>query len=201
LPTYLFSLTRKYSLLRNCSFLLGQRSESKVGLYDAKLGEQLLGLLVVNGRVDNHIITRNPVDWSSDLVLITSLKRVDDAENLGGVAASRGGIRQDESDGLLGVDDEDGSDGEGNALGVYVGGVLVVEHVIEVGNLAYLVGNDGERHFRASNFIDILDPSLVAAEGVGRETDQLDAALGELGLELGEGTKLGGAYGCVVLRM
>lgn len=39
----------------------------------------------------------------------------------------------------------------------------------------------------------------MAAEGVGRQTDQLDAALGELGLELGKSTELGGADGSVVL--
>jgi len=39
----------------------------------------------------------------------------------------------------------------------------------------------------------------VAVYGVGRETDELDAALGELGLELGEGAELGGTDGGVVL--
>ena len=34
--------------------------------------------------------------------------------------------------------------------------------------------------------------------GVGRQTDQLDAALGELGLELCKGAELGGADGGVV---
>lgn len=39
----------------------------------------------------------------------------------------------------------------------------------------------------------------MAVDGVGRETDELDATLGELGLELGKGAELGGADGRVVL--
>lgn len=72
-------------------------------------------------------------------------------------------------------------------------------HVVQVGNLALLVGNDGESDLGAGDLVNVLDPSLVAAERVGRETDQLDAALGELGLELGESTELSGADGSVVL--
>lgn len=76
--------------------------------------------------MDNDIVTRDPVDGGGDLVLVTSLERVDNTEDLGGVAAGRGRVGEDETDGLLGVDDEDGADGESNTLGVDVGGVLVV---------------------------------------------------------------------------
>lgn len=107
--------------------LLGERSESEVGLDDAELGEEVLGLVVADGGVDNDIVTGDPVDGGGDLVLVTGLERVDDAEDLSGVAAGGGGVGEDGSDGLLGVDEEDGSDGEGNALGVDVGGILVVK--------------------------------------------------------------------------
>ncbi len=72
-------------------------------------------------------------------------------------------------------------------------------HVIGVCDLALLVTNDWEAQLAARDLIDILDPSSVGLDGVGGETDQLDATLGELGLELCEGTKLGGADGSVVL--
>lgn len=91
------------------------------------MGEQSLGLIVLDAWVDNHIVARNPVDRGSDTVLVARLKRVNDTEDLGGVTTSRGGVGQDEANGLLGVNDEDGSDGESNALGVDVGGVLVVK--------------------------------------------------------------------------
>lgn len=72
-------------------------------------------------------------------------------------------------------------------------------HVVGEGHLALLVANDGEGNLGAGNLIDVLDPALVAVDGVGGETDELDATLGELGLELSEGAELGGADGGVVL--
>ena len=77
-------------------------------------------------------LTGNPVDRGGDAVLVASLERVDNAQNLGGVTASAGRVREDGADGLLGVDDEDGADGESNALGVNVGGILVVNPSIIV---------------------------------------------------------------------
>lgn len=74
-----------------------------------------------------QVLTRNPVDRSGDAVLVASLERVDNAQNLSGVAASGGGVGEDGADGLLGVNDEDGADGESDALGVNVGGILVVD--------------------------------------------------------------------------
>lgn len=40
-------------------------------------------------------------------------------------------------------------------------------HVIQVSDLALLVGNDGEGDLAASDLVNITDPSLVAAKGVG----------------------------------
>lgn len=79
--------------------------------------------------MDNDIVTRHPVDRGGDLVLVASLEGVDDAEDLGAVAASGGGVGEDGADGLLGVDDKDGADGEGNALGIDIGSVLIVDPV------------------------------------------------------------------------
>lgn len=39
----------------------------------------------------------------------------------------------------------------------------------------------------------------MAAQGVGRQANQLNATLGELGLELGKGTELGSANGGEIL--
>lgn len=82
-------------------------------------------------------LTRNPVDRGGDAVLVTSLERVDNAQNLGGVTASAGRVREDGADGLLGVDDEDRADGESNALGVNVGGILVVDPSIIVSSSSF----------------------------------------------------------------
>ena len=134
-------------------------------------------------------------------MLVTSLERVDDAQHLGGVTASRGRVREDGADGLLRVDDEDRADGESNALGVDVGGILVVQHVVGKSNLPLLVADDWESQLTAGDLVDVLYPTAMALNSVGAQTDELDVALGELGLELREGTQLGGADWSVVLRV
>jgi hypothetical protein len=79
--------------------------------------------------VNNDIVTRNPVDGGGDAVLVASLKAVEDTEDLGTVAACAGGIREDKTNGLLGVDDEDRANGERDALLVDICGILVVDPV------------------------------------------------------------------------
>ena len=65
--------------------------------------------------------------------------------------------------------------------------------------MAVLIANDGEGELGARDLIDVLDPSSVRLDRVGRQANQLDAALGKLGLELCERTELGGANGSVIL--
>jgi hypothetical protein len=93
------------------------------------LREKGLGLLVLDAGVDNNIVTRNPIDRGGDAVLVAGLQGVDNSEDLGGVAASGGRVRHNEADGLLGVDDEYRADGERNAFGIDVGGILVVNPI------------------------------------------------------------------------
>lgn len=121
-------------------------------------------------------------------MLVAELERVDHAQDLGKVAASRGRVRERQADGLLGVNHKDRADSEGHAagvssaarwvdipLGVDVGGVLVVEHVVEGGNLAVLVANNGEIDVGGplGERVNVLDPAVVAVDVVGRETDEL----------------------------
>jgi hypothetical protein len=113
-------------LLRE-NLLLGERGESEVRLDDAELGEEGLGLLVLDGGVHDDVLTGDPVDGCGDAVLVAGLQGVDDAQDLGGVAAGGGWVGEDGADGLLGVDDEDGADGEGNTLLIDVGGILLVD--------------------------------------------------------------------------
>lgn len=72
-------------------------------------------------------------------------------------------------------------------------------HVVQVGDLPLLVADDWEGQLAAGDLVNVLDPAAVALNGVGREADQLHAALRELGLEFGEGTQLSGAHRGVVL--
>lgn len=173
--------------------LLGQRSHPQVGSDDLEVGVDLLGVLGLDGWVNNHIITWHPVNRGGDLVLVTSLQRVEDSKHLGGVAACRSRVGEDGTDGLLGVNEEDGSNGEGNALGIHVGRVLTVQHVVQQSDLSVLVTNDGEVQGGVANVVDVLDPFSVAVDGVGRQTDQLGASLCEFRFQLGESSQLGGA--------
>ena len=151
--------------------------------------------------MDNDIVAWHPVDWSSDPVLVASLKRVDDSENLSSIATSRGGVRQDCADDFLRVYDEDRSDGEGNALLIDIGSILLVQHVVQKSDLSLLVTDYGEPEISPADLIDVPDPLSVAVDGVGRQTDQLDTSSCELGLEFRECTQLGGAYGSEVFRV
>lgn len=104
-----------------------------------------------------------------------------------------------------------------HTLLVDVGGVIVVNHVVEVGDLALGVGDDGELEVGAGNLVNVLDPLLVGVDVVGtlgdnqscplrvpihdltHQTDELDTTSSELRLELGEGTELGGTDGGEVI--
>lgn len=148
--------------------------------------------------MDDDIVTVLPVGRGGDTVLVTELERVDDAEDLVKVATGGGGVGKGETDGLLGVDDEDGADGEWDTLGVDVGQVLVVQHVEEGGDLAVGIGDDGELDLDVVDLVDVLDPLMVGFEAVSGEADDLDIALIELGLEAGDDTELSGANGSEV---
>ena len=66
---------------------------------------------------------------------------VDDPQDFVKVATSGGRVRNGQTDDLLGVDDEHRSDGERNTLGVNVGSILVVQHIVQGGDLTFLIGD------------------------------------------------------------
>jgi len=185
--------------LSSRGLILRQRSESEVWLDDAHLWPDLLSLFGLDWWSDDNIITWNPVDWGGDSVLVTGLQAVNDTEDFGRVSAGGGWVGENETDGLLGVDDEYGANGESDSLRVDVGGILVVNHIVGQSDLPFFITNDWEGEVAAGDLIDILDPSSVGLNGVGGETDQLDTTLGEFWLKLCEGSELGGADWGVIL--
>lgn len=76
----------------------------EVGLHDAEVWEQGLGLLVLDRWVYNNVVTWDPVDRCSDPVLVAGLQGVEDTQDFSRVAASGGWVGEDEADRLLGVD-------------------------------------------------------------------------------------------------
>lgn len=77
----------------------------------------------------------------------------------------------------------------------------MVQHVIFQRNLSVLVSNDGECQAAAADLIDVLDPVAMAVDGVGRQSNQLDASFCELGLQFRKCAQLGRANGGEVLRV
>jgi hypothetical protein len=176
-----------------------------------------LGVLGLHGRRKDVVIAGEPVDGAGNTVLLGALESINDTENLGGVTASGGGVGHDQTDLLGGVDDEDGADGQSHTLGVDVGGILEVDHVVRIGDLALGVGDDGELELGAGDLIDILNPGVVGVGVVGAlkgnssasllamwahityQANELDTTSSELGLELGESTELSGTDGSEVI--
>ena len=108
------------------------------------MGIFLLRLLCLDAWMYDHIITGHPIDRGCDLVLISCLQRIHHTQYFGRITTGRGRVGENEANSLLGIDDKHASDGESNALLIDIGGVLVVQHVVQICNLSLLVANDWE---------------------------------------------------------
>jgi hypothetical protein len=146
---------------------------------------------------NNNIFSDSPVNWRSNTGLISGLQGIDDSQHLGSVASRRSRVGHDEPNLLLGVDDEDATDGEG---GSQVLDLLSIDHVIQPGDLTALVGNHGKRavrdgvHGGTHDLVDVAHPLLMVLKSVGREADELDVARIKFGTELGERAELSRAH-------
>jgi hypothetical protein len=110
LNTGYHSLFNRNNLNVGTSLLLREGGETQIRLHYPDVGEDLLSVLSLEAGVDNDIVTYykvrecprrksveeeltgNPVDRGGDSVLVTSLKRVDNAEDFSGVATSGSGV-------------------------------------------------------------------------------------------------------------
>ena len=91
----------------------------------------------------DNVFSRPPVDGSSNFVFITQLNRIDCSDDLVKVPSSYSGIVQFEPDLFGWINDIDTADSEGkSSFSIDVGGILVIKHVVEVGNAAVTVGDD-----------------------------------------------------------
>lgn len=122
-------------------------------------------------------------------MLIPSLQTVNHTQHLRRIPSRACWIAHDQPNRLLGVDDEDTPDRKSNPLLVHIGGVLVVKHIVEVGDLTGLVTDNGKAEAGAGDFVNVFDPTAMALNGVGGETDELSTALSEFRLEFSKGTE------------
>jgi hypothetical protein len=183
--------------------VLRLRSETKIRLDSAETREQFLCLFIVDRGMNDDIflllprlateLNRGeylPVNGGDEVVLVGQLQGVNDTEDFSRVTASTGGVVDNCANDFLGVDEEYSSDSQCHALCVDVGGILVVDHVVEVSDFARFVGNDGESQIAARDVVDILDPFLMRVQSIGTQSDKFDSSLLEFRLEFGEGAEL-----------
>lgn len=151
--------------------------------------------------MNDDLSPRSPVGRGGDLVGITELEGVDNSEDLVELSSGGGGVSENQSNRLLGVDNVDGSNGEGDTFGVDIGEILLVEHIVEGGNFSSRVSDDGKFKVDARKLVDVSDPLGVRVEFVARKPNSLHASLEELRLELGDLSQLGSADGSEIGRV
>lgn len=140
---------------------------AQVGLDHPHVTELLLRILRRDGRGNNDILADSPVNRSSDTLLVSSLEGIDHSEDFRSVAAGRGWVQHNQTNLLGRVDDKDGTDRERNALLGNGIDIALIHHVVQEGDLAVGIGNNGELDVGVGNLIDVLDPSAVGAEVIG----------------------------------
>lgn len=179
----------------------GVLGESEVRTNCLVAREEFLRLVILNTRVHNDIVARLPVGRSGNPMLVADLERVDHSDNLVKVATGGCGVRDDETNHLVRVYHEYIPHGERHTLGIHIGGVKCIKHVIQRSDLAFVVTNDGEVDASVRNIVDVLDPLLVRRQVVGREANHLDAALPEVGIPARNLAKLRRTHGGEVCGM
>ena len=115
------------------------------------------------GRHDD-IITNAPVDRGSYTFLITGLQGVDDPQDLSGVSARGGGVHHGQANLLARVDNKHGANSKRDFL---LSNAILVDHVVEEGDLALSICDNWELDLSRGDFVDVLDPLLVGIKGVG----------------------------------
>jgi len=164
----------------------------QVRLDFSHLAKPFLRVFGLHSRGHNDILSDLPVDGRCHTFPVSGLKTVNHAQNLGGVASRGSRIAHGKPDLFRWINDEHGSNGEGDSLFVDVVKILLVDHVIQERHLPIAIGNDGELQRGAGDLVDVGDPFFVTAQVVGAQTNHLHVSLLKLILQLGECSELGG---------
>ena len=115
-------------------------------------------------------------------MLIPRLQAVHNPEHLGRIPPRARRIAHDQSDHLLRIHDEHTPNRKRNPLGIHIGCILMIQHIVQIRHFPLLVADDGKLELRPADLVDVFDPPTVRLDRVGRQPDQLDAAPRELGL-------------------
>lgn len=193
--------TRQLTKRNNFILILRWSCESKIWLDCTEARKQFLCFFIVDRSMDDDIffwleIRQNiyglhlPVNRGDEIIFVSQLQRIDDAEDFSRVATGTGGVVDDCANGFLWVDEEYGTNSQCHTLRVDVGSILIIDHVVQIGNFARLVGNDGETQVSAGDFIDILNPFLMRIESICTQPNKFDTSFLELWFEFSKCTEL-----------
>jgi hypothetical protein len=132
------------------------------------LSKLLLRILRAHTRRHNNILAHIPVDRRRNALLVRQLQAVNHPQHLARIAPRRRRVRHGEPDLLRRVDDEHRADSECDAavLGEVVE-VVLRDHVVQEGDVAVGVGDDGELDGGVGGFVDVADPAVVGGKVVG----------------------------------
>src|SRR6516162_8283244 len=124
--------------------LFGLGDDADVGLGGAPGAEDLAGFVVADRAGDDDVLAGLPVDRGGDAVGGGELEGVDDPQHLVEVAAGGHRVDQDQLDLLVRADDEHVADGlvVGGGAGLGVAGGGGRQHVIQLGDVEVIVGDD-----------------------------------------------------------
>ena len=133
---------------------------TEVWLDGLEVSEQLLGLLVVDGRSNDDILSLRPVGRSGDSLVVGELEGVEHSDDLIKVPSTRSRVDEHQTDLLFWVDDEDAPHSE-RKCGLLLGVVELSKHSILSGDLSGGVGNDWVVHLCVVYLLNVLLPSFL----------------------------------------
>jgi len=125
-------------------------------------------ILSAHTRRHNDILTRIPIDRGRNALLIRELQSINYSQHLTRIAARRSRVGHSQADLLGRVDYEDRANGKRDTtvLGEAVK-VVLRNHIVQEGNMAVGISDDGEGHLGVADFVDVFDPFVVRGEVVG----------------------------------
>lgn len=145
--------------------------EAQVRLHLPDVSKPGPGVCRRHTRRHNDIVARRPVNGRHHALPVAQLQAVDDPQHLGRVPARARRVQHRQPDLLRGVNDEDSPDREGDGpRRCRLVQLVLRDHVVQIGDGAVGVGDDGELHLGVAHLVDVVDPLVVLREVVGALT-------------------------------
>jgi len=114
---------------------------------------------------NNHIVAHVPVDRCYNPLLVAQLERINYSQHFSGISPSRSRIQHGQPNLLTRVDDIHRADCERDTpLLSKLIQIILANHIIEKGDFAVRISNDGKLNVGVANLVDVTDPTIVRAK-------------------------------------